>query len=162
MYAFDKSDFNFRNYRDGIPIINHTSTPLPPHPLTSLPREDLDLITELVLQGGSLKDVAAAYGVSYPTIRIRVDKTIARLRDALTGRKPDPLSELLAALVERGELSVGGARSVRDFVRAQGPGAVSEFADSLRLHPALQGPAPSDPDGSPGTSPASPSSGAAS
>ncbi len=95
------------------------SSESPPHPLATLPREDLDLITELVLQGGSLKDLATAYGVSYPTIRARVDRTIQRLRDAVQGRKPDPLSELLAALVERGELTVGGARSVRDFLRNQ-------------------------------------------
>lgn len=87
------------------------------HPLLSLPAEDLDLITELVLQSGSLKGLAKVYGVSYPTIRNRLDRTIARLRDAVDGRTPDPLTNLLAALVERGELSAGGARAVRDLVR---------------------------------------------
>ena len=82
-----------------------------------LPREDLDLITELVLRSGSLKDLASAYGVSYPTIRSRLDRVIARLRGAVEGRAPDPLSELLADLVERGELSPSAARSVRDLAR---------------------------------------------
>lgn len=89
-----------------------------PHPLASLPREDLDLITELVLRSGSLKDLAAAYGVSYPTIRARLDRLIARLQEAVAGRKPDPLSELLAGLVERGELSMSGARSIRAMARS--------------------------------------------
>jgi hypothetical protein len=82
-----------------------------------LPREDLDLVVELVLRSGSLKELADAYGVSYPTIRQRLDRVIERLKAAVKGRKPDPLSELLAKLVERGELSVSGARAVRDVVR---------------------------------------------
>lgn len=83
------------------------------HPLASLPREDLDLIVELVLKSGSIKDLATAYGVSYPTIRTRLDRVIQRLEAARAGRKPDPLNELLAAMVERGELSPSGARSIR-------------------------------------------------
>jgi hypothetical protein len=88
-----------------------------PHPLTRLVREDLDLITELVLQSGSLKGLAKAYGVSYPTIRQRLDKVIDRLRDLVEGREPDPLAELLARLVERGELPASTAREVRDLAR---------------------------------------------
>lgn len=90
------------------------------HPLFQLPREDLDLVTELVLRSGSLKDLAAAYGVSYPTIRSRLDRTIGRLKDVIAGREPDPVAELLAGLVERGELSTAGARAVRDLVRRTG------------------------------------------
>lgn len=88
------------------------------HPLTDLPREDLDLITELVLQSGSLKGLAEAYGVSYPTIRLRLDKVIERLRVILAGHELDPLTELLAALLERGEITQPAARQVRDLVRA--------------------------------------------
>jgi hypothetical protein len=93
-----------------------------PHPLLLLPREDLDLITELVLRSGSLKDLASAYSVSYPTIRTRLDRLIERLRAAVEGRPRDPLSELLADLVERGELTPSAARSVRDLARSQSDG----------------------------------------
>jgi hypothetical protein len=95
-------------------------SPLPDladHPLARLDRDDLNLVTELVLRSGSLKDLAEAYGVSYPTIRARLDRTIARLRDAVEGRAPDPLAELLARLVERGELTPGSARAIRDAAR---------------------------------------------
>lgn len=87
------------------------------HLLSRLPHEDLDLICELVLQSGSLKDLASVYGVSYPTIRSRLDRVIARLRELRAGRRPDPLSEYLAQLVERGELTPGAARSIRDLAR---------------------------------------------
>ena len=87
------------------------------HPLLRLSREDLDVITELVLRSGSLKDLAVAYGVSYPTIRARLDRVIERLKQAKAGQPPDPLRELLARLIERGELSAGGARAVRDLAQ---------------------------------------------
>ena len=78
----------------------------------ALPREDLDLITELVLQSGSLKGLAKSVGVSYPTIRHRLDTLIKRLQAVLGGRKPDPLRELLAQLVERGELNTNTAKKI--------------------------------------------------
>jgi len=89
------------------------------HPLGRLPAEDLDLILELVLKSGSLKDLATSYGVSYPTIRARLDRVIERLKAIVAGKTADPMSELLATLVERGEISVGAARSVRDLARKQ-------------------------------------------
>lgn len=89
------------------------------HPLTRLPREDLDLIVELVLQSGSLKGLADAYSVSYPTIRARLDKTMDRLRAVLIGHTLDPISTLMADLVDRRELSAAGARRLRDAIRQQ-------------------------------------------
>ena len=82
------------------------------HPILSLDPEDLDLIMALVLEGSSLKGLAARYGVSYPTIRTRLDRVIARLNEILEGRRPDPLRELLADLVERGELNGSTARRI--------------------------------------------------
>lgn len=101
------------------------ASPEPPHPLLRLPREDLDLIAELVLRSGSLKGLAEAYGVSYPTIRTRLDRVIERLRQILEGRRPDPLTELLATLVERGEMTAAAARRVRDTVREREEGGTS-------------------------------------
>ena len=104
-------------------INNSKIQPPPTHPLATLPREDLDLITQLVLHSGSLKDLAISYEVSYPTIRIRLDRVIERLRGAVDGRERDALTELLATLVERGELSITNARAVRqtasDLLSAQ-------------------------------------------
>jgi len=87
------------------------------HPLLQLSDEDLDLVVRFVVQSGSLKDLAVEYDVSYPTIRARLDRVIERLRKILAGRKPDPLSELLADMVQRGELSTGGALTIREAAR---------------------------------------------
>jgi len=100
-------------------LLKSDRTDLEGHPLLTLPREDLDLIVELVVKSGSLKDLADAYGVSYPTIRGRLDRVIERLSAAMKGRAPDPISELLARLVERGELSSSSARAIRDLARKQ-------------------------------------------
>ncbi|MEZ5979231.1 MAG: DUF2089 family protein [Planctomycetota bacterium] len=97
-----------------------TESALLGHPLARLPREDLDLVVALVLCSGSLKGLAEAYGVSYPTIRARLDRTIERLRAVVEGAEPDPVRDLLAELVERGELSVSGARRLRDVLRESG------------------------------------------
>jgi len=87
------------------------------HPLCTLPREDLDLIASLVLQSGSLKGLAEIYRVSYPTIRARLDRTISRVKLAMEGVEPDAFTNALADLVQAGELSVSGARRLRDVAR---------------------------------------------
>lgn len=77
------------------------------------------LVVELVLQSGSLKGLAEVYGVSYPTIRARLDKVIARLREAIAGKPRDPVRELLADMVARGELGSGAARAIQATVDRQ-------------------------------------------
>jgi hypothetical protein len=47
--------------------------------LDYLSDEDLAFIKRLVLASGSLKDVAASYGISYPTVRLRLDRLIAKI-----------------------------------------------------------------------------------
>jgi hypothetical protein len=84
------------------------------HALTTLGEDDQEFIAQFVLASGSLKDLAAVYGVSYPTIRAKLDRVIVRLRQALDGRPIDPMAKLLANFVEKGELSTSLARSILD------------------------------------------------
>ena len=42
--------------------------------------EDLAFIKRFILASGSLKEVAAGYGVTYPTVRLRLDRLIAKLQ----------------------------------------------------------------------------------
>jgi hypothetical protein len=48
--------------------------------LEYLSDEDLAFIKRLVLASGSLKEVAAGYGISYPTVRLRLDRLIAKIQ----------------------------------------------------------------------------------
>lgn len=42
--------------------------------------EDLAFLKRFVLASGSLKEVAQAYGVSYPTVRLRLDRLIEKIK----------------------------------------------------------------------------------
>jgi hypothetical protein len=52
--------------------------PLPP--LAGLGQEDQEFILEFIKASGSLKDMASLLGVSYPTVRNRLDEIIEKLR----------------------------------------------------------------------------------
>ena len=84
------------------------------------------MVIAFVLVSGSIKDLAAEYGVSYPTMRGRLDGVIERLRALVEGRGPaDAMSEYLARLIESGALPPSIARQIRDLHRA----AVAEADD---------------------------------
>jgi hypothetical protein len=48
--------------------------------LAQLPQEDQEFIIKLVKASGSLKDMAHEYGVSYPTVRNRLDDLIEKIK----------------------------------------------------------------------------------
>lgn len=89
------------------------------HPLGRMDPTDLSLITAFVLCSGSLKALAKQHGVSYPTIRTRLDGVIQRLQAEVDGKPRDPIAEALADLVQQGEVSVRAAREVLELVRAK-------------------------------------------
>jgi len=74
------------------------------HPLDALSDEDREFVVRFVIASGSLKEVARQYGVSYPTIRNRLNRLIERLRLLTEGRPIDPMAELLSDSVDRGQL----------------------------------------------------------
>ena len=56
-------------------------------PITSIPEwmselddEDLSFIRNFILASGSLKEVANLYGVTYPTVRLRLDRLIQKIQ----------------------------------------------------------------------------------
>lgn len=48
--------------------------------MAELEDEDLAFIKKFLLASGSLKEVASLYGVSYPTVRLRLDRLIQKIR----------------------------------------------------------------------------------
>lgn len=51
-----------------------------PNWILSLEEEDLEFIKKIVINSGSLKDIAKVYEVSYPTVRIRLDRLIEKIK----------------------------------------------------------------------------------
>lgn len=48
--------------------------------MANLEDEDLVFVKKFLLASGSLKEMAAEYGVSYPTVRLRLDRLIQKIR----------------------------------------------------------------------------------
>lgn len=48
--------------------------------MAGLEEEDVAFIRRFLLCSGSLKEVAAEYGVTYPTVRLRLDRLIQKIR----------------------------------------------------------------------------------
>jgi hypothetical protein len=48
--------------------------------LELLDEEDVAFLKRFVLASGSLKELAQAYGISYPTVRLRLDRLIAKIQ----------------------------------------------------------------------------------
>lgn len=51
-----------------------------PEWMVNLEDEDISFIKKFLLASGSLKEMASQYGVTYPTVRLRLDKLIQKIR----------------------------------------------------------------------------------
>ncbi len=51
-----------------------------PEWMSRLDDEDISFIKKFILASGSLKDIAKIYGVTYPTVRLRLDKLIQKIQ----------------------------------------------------------------------------------
>jgi hypothetical protein len=80
--------------------------------LGELDEEDVQFLKRFLVASGSLKAVAEAYGVSYPTVRSRLDRLIAKVRAADEPRTADPLERRLRVLLADGQVSATVARDL--------------------------------------------------
>jgi len=51
-----------------------------PNWILVLENEDLEFVKNLVLHSGSLKEIAKVYEVSYPTVRLKLDRLINKIK----------------------------------------------------------------------------------
>ncbi len=51
-----------------------------PEWMTGLEDEDVVFIKKFILASGSLKEMAGQYGVTYPTVRLRLDRIIQKIQ----------------------------------------------------------------------------------
>ena len=51
-----------------------------PEWMSGLEEEDLSFIKKFILASGSLKEMAGQYGVTYPTVRLRLDRLIQKIK----------------------------------------------------------------------------------
>lgn len=53
-----------------------------PEWMSNLDDQDISFIKKFLLASGSLKEIANQYGVTYPTVRLRLDKLIQKIQIA--------------------------------------------------------------------------------
>lgn len=51
-----------------------------PEWMAGLEEEDVTFIKKFILASGSLKEIAGQYGVTYPTVRLRLDRLIQKIQ----------------------------------------------------------------------------------
>ena len=77
--------------------------------MAHLADQDLTFIKKFILASGSLKEVASVYGVSYPTVRLRLDRLIQKIQLTETA-EADPYVSLIKRLAVDDKLDVETAR----------------------------------------------------
>lgn len=67
-----------------------------PEWMTNLDDEDMAFVKKFIMASGSLKEIANLYGVTYPTVRLRLDKLIQKIQIS-----EDTANEPYIALIKR-------------------------------------------------------------
>ncbi|HIY74402.1 MAG TPA: DUF2089 domain-containing protein [Candidatus Intestinimonas merdavium] len=80
-----------------------------PEWMADLEEEDVAFLRRFLLASGSLKEVAGEYGVSYPTVRLRLDRLIQKVRLA-DDRAADPYVALIKRLAVNDKLDFDTAK----------------------------------------------------
>jgi hypothetical protein len=94
-------------------------TATPPRWIDLLGEEDVAFLKRFVLASGSLKELAQAYGVSYPTIRLRLDRLIGKI-EVLDDREiPSAFERTLRAQFAEGKLDAQTLKVLLDAHREE-------------------------------------------
>lgn len=90
--------------------------------MADLEDEDVTFIKKFILASGSLKEVAGLYGVSYPTVRLRLDRLIQKIQITETA-EADPYVSLVKRLAVDDKLDFDTAKVlITEYRRTKGSG----------------------------------------
>lgn len=82
-----------------------------PNWLLSLNVEDIEFIKNFILDSGSLKKAAKHYEVSYPTVRLRLDRIIEKIK-LYEEKESRPFVSYIKELVIDEEVSLDTAKRI--------------------------------------------------
>lgn len=77
----------------------------------ALAEEDQEFIKQLVLSSGSLKELAKIYQVSYPTVRVRLNNIIAKVKLFDDQKKGSFETEIMQLVIDE-KLSLDVAKTI--------------------------------------------------
>lgn len=81
--------------------------------MANLDDEDVNFIKNFLMASGSLKEIAKQYSVTYPTVRLRLDKLIQKIRIGESTEK-DPYIMLIKRLAINDMLDFATAKILID------------------------------------------------
>ena len=90
-----------------------------PEWMAELDEEDVAFIRRFLLASGSLKEVAGEYGVSYPTVRLRLDKLIQKIELA-DQQEEEPFTAFIKGLAVDSRIDVETAKLIIDKYEKEG------------------------------------------
>jgi hypothetical protein len=75
-----------------------------------LNEEDWQFIKRLILASGSLKDIANQYGISYPTVRIKLNLLIEKVKILDSKKHKTKFHQTVQLLAAEGRLDLSAAK----------------------------------------------------
>ena len=84
-----------------------------------LAEEDLAFVKRFILLSGSLKNLAEAYGVSYPTLRLRLDRLIEKIKVLDSQDNQDRFERVLRSQFADGKLEPDTFRQLLTTYQSQ-------------------------------------------
>lgn len=90
-------------------VINMDTVPMW---MKNLDDEDMIFIKRFILASGSLKEVAKLYGVTYPTVRVRLNKLIDKIKLAEDKTDNDEFVELIKRYVIDEDIEIDVAKNL--------------------------------------------------
>ena len=110
-----------------------------PEWMANLDDEDVTFIKNFLLVSGSLKEAAALYGVTYPTVRLRLDRLIQKIRlseDAAS----DPYVMLIKRLAINDKLDFDTAKLlITEYRKALGAAGARKEGSNRTPKPTAKG-----------------------
>lgn len=106
--------------------------------LEALDDEDLVFVRRFVLASGSLKAVARSYDISYPTVRLRLDRLIQKIEVVESHREASDFERRVRLLYAEGRLDL---EAVKQLLREHGDalarvsGAEAQGSSTAPLRP---------------------------
>ena len=78
--------------------------------LQKLDQEDINFVRSFILESGSLKKIAKLYDVSYPTVRLRLDRLIDKI--IMFEQQEDEFVSLIKKLTIDGKVDRDAAKQI--------------------------------------------------
>ena len=89
--------------------------------ILNLQSEDLEFIKKFILASGSLKEIANIYNVSYPTVRLRLDKLVQKI-ELNDKEEKEPFTNLVKELALNEKLDLETAKLIIDEYKKEKEG----------------------------------------